>query len=400
MRLRFKLQTLMGFISFAFYPITSLLLIVGSIIVIDIVLGLMISQTQQGTVGYDVLLALITGATASAIVSLVIEISNNYKHNKLAWHELSEYYSVISEYELTKQVLMRTAPSIRARQKAIDEFITQGGVFEGEDDDESYDVVKSTWELLPEFMPELKKTLDSKKVYLSNREIDALRSIISNYNMIRSKISMRLSIPLLHNVLNYPDEGFLSGSLPDNILNDLPEWIRRDIAQIEGEAAIEHLVDKIMADKFVLGHYMEKYDISLHGLESYHGFSDEDAVSFDTIDLSNEDEEDEDEEDEEDEEAFRARNDAIYKRMEEDDIPFVSWLISRCCSEIADDLDSLEKLIIKKPYYGIMLRYNRNSDKAPTNDHLSKLAYESEKKRLDKRLKRQATDETSKKEIV
>lgn len=51
--------------------------------------------------------ALTTGAVGSSIVSFVVELTSNYRHNKLAWYELQDYYSAIEEFEITKQVKMQ-----------------------------------------------------------------------------------------------------------------------------------------------------------------------------------------------------------------------------------------------------------------------------------------------------
>ena len=34
--------------------------------------------------------------------TLVVEMSNNYRHNKLAWYELQDYYSAVMKYESYK----------------------------------------------------------------------------------------------------------------------------------------------------------------------------------------------------------------------------------------------------------------------------------------------------------
>lgn len=69
--------------------------------------------------------------------------------------------------------------------------------------------------------------------------------------------------------------------------------------------------------------------------------------------------------------------------------PFVSFVISKSCSNLAESIDILERRIIKKPYYGISLEFERNAEKASMDDPMSKLGYESEKERLEKILKKQ-----------
>ena len=86
----------------------------------------------------------------------------------------------------------------------------------------------------------------------------------------------------------------------------------------------------------------------------------------------------------EDEEAFRAENEAFEKQMELEQRPFVSGQLSRCCQNISESVDRLEKYILKKPYYGMMIQKFKESASAPIDDPLSMVSYESEKRRLEK----------------
>lgn len=77
------------------------------------------------------------------------------------------------------------------------------------------------------------------------------------------------------------------------------------------------------------------------------------------------------------------------KQMEQEGIPFTSWAISESCQKIADSIDVLEQSIMKKPYYGMMIKYFSNSANEPIDDIMSISTYEYEKRRLDKKLKKQ-----------
>ena len=54
-------------------------------------------------------------------------------------------------------------------------------------------------------------------------------------------------------------------------------------------------------------------------------------------------------------------------------------------------MEKLEKCVAKKPYYGMLMKAWRNSQYKPIDDVISKMAYESEKSRLEKELSRQKT---------
>ena len=90
-----------------------------------------------------------------------------------------------------------------------------------------------------------------------------------------------------------------------------------------------------------------------------------------------------------DEETFRAQNEEFDRQMELKYRPFVSWHLSSCCKNISESLDILEKNILEKPYYGMMIKYFKNLEKEPLDDIGATMAYESEKSRLDKKLEKQ-----------
>lgn len=64
-------------------------------------------------------------------------------------------------------------------------------------------------------------------------------------------------------------------------------------------------------------------------------------------------------------------------------------MISESCEKIAVSIDVLEQSIMKKPYYGIMIKYFNNSANKAIDDITSISVYEFEKRQLDKKLKKQ-----------
>lgn len=379
MKLKYRILAKFQFFAFAFYPKTTVLVCVLATVLIDALLGTIMVLTSSKVV-YDIVFALMTGATASFMVSIAVELSNNYKNNKLAWHELQDYYSVVNNYESMKQVHMAQTPHQRAEAKAREEYISAGGKDDLDEDDVPKDIVQATWEQLPKIMPMLKKTLEEKKLFLTEDELSDLGDLIFNYAMIRSQIFFRIMPHLLHNSLNHPDEKYLNRLYPQNIITDMPDWMRDHMASVESQKAIERLVDCIMSDEFLLHHYMEGYDISQHAIDSYDD-SDDECISVEIGD----DEYDFSDGEEVDEETFKAQNDMFYQYMEESGKPFVSRQISQCCLNIAQCLDELEKHIVNKPYVGWQLRMDKKFSKKNLCDPISKIAYERKKEELNKK---------------
>lgn len=240
-----RIKEALQFLSFAFYPRTTLIACAVISVIVIVILGIAMAFTPQDSGSYNMVYALTTGAIASFFVTFIVEMSNNYRHNKLAWYELQDYYSAVMKYESYKQIMMQQTPHQRAEKKAYDEFVAAGGV-------------------------------EDKK---APKDID-----------------------------------------------------------------------------------------------------------YDEVDFSEPD----------DEETFRAQNEEFDRQMELEQRPFVSWQLSQCCLDIAESLDVLEKSIRKKPYYGMMMKHYHNCAKAPLDDTISILSYESEKRRLDKKLERQRTEDSEK----
>lgn len=128
MKMKYRIKEALQFLTFAFYPRTTLIACVVISVIVIVILGIAMAFTPQDSGSYNMVYALTTGAIASFFVTFVVELSNNYRHNKLAWYELQDYYSVVMKYESYKQIMMQQTPHQREEKKAHDEFVAAGGV--------------------------------------------------------------------------------------------------------------------------------------------------------------------------------------------------------------------------------------------------------------------------------
>lgn len=387
MRLKYRLKEALRFLLFAFYPKTTLIACVIFSVIVITMLGVAMALAPKGSGFYNIVFTLTTGAVASFFVSIVVELSNNYRHNKLAWYELKEYYSTIMKFEKHKQIMMKLTPSQRAVKKAHEEFVAAGGIEEIDEYDQSKDVIQVTWEQLPDIMPIFKQTFNDKKQFLSDIEIDKLESVISEYKQIQSVIHDRILMsPMFYDALNHPDENYLASICPNDILKNMPAWIKKYMSSTESQKAIDQYVEAILSDFTLLSQYMENYEISQKGIDAYKDELEKveaevelDDIDYDEVDFS----------EPEDEETYRRQSEIMNKQMELEEISFSSWVISESCEKIAVSIDVLEQSIMKKPYYGMMLKYFNNSANKSIDDITSISANEYEKRQLDKKLKKQ-----------
>jgi hypothetical protein len=388
-----RIKEALQFLSFAFYPRTTLIACAVISVIVIVILGIAMAFTPQDSGSYNMVYALTTGAIASFFVTFIVEMSNNYRHNKLAWYELQDYYSAVMKYESYKQIMMQQTPHQRAEKKAYDKFVAAGGV---EDKKAPKDIIQITWERLPDLISILRRTYNDRKEFLSDAEIEELQIIFSYYEQIQFAIRERVMMSsMLYDALNHPDEEYLKSIYPADIIKNMPDWIRHHLSSEESQKACDRYADAILADSFLLSKFMGNYDISQNGLNSYRDEIDRmdeteadepEDIDYDEVDFSEPD----------DEETFRAQNEEFDRQMELEQRPFVSWQLSQCCLDIAESLDVLEKSIRKKPYYGMMMKHYHNCAKAPLDDTISILSYESEKRRLDKKLERQRTENSEK----
>ena len=387
MRLKNRLNEMLRFLSFAFYPKTTLIACVIFSVIVVTILGVAMVLTPEGSGFYNIIFALTTGAVASFFVSFVVELSNNYRHNKLAWYELKEYYSIVMDYESHKQVMMKLTPHQRAEKKAHEEFVAAGGIEENDEYDQPKDIIQITWERLPNMMPIFKQTFDDKKQFLSDIEIDELESIISEYKQVQFFIHRRILMsPMYYDVLNHPDENYLASIYPSDILKNMPVWIRKSLSSTESQKACERYIEAILSDFTLLSQYMKNYEISQKGIDAYKDELDKEEAEVEPEDI---DYDDVDFSEPEDEETFRRQNEIIDQQMEQEERPFTSWVISESCLKIAESIDVLEQSIMKKPYYGMQIKYFSNFANESIDDIMSIGTYESEKRWLDKKLKKQ-----------
>lgn len=381
MNFRFKAKLAWQHLALAFYPMTTLYACIAGMVLVNLVLIALMSFAEKGSFLHGILFALLTGAAASFFVSVIVEMTNNYKKNMLAWHELQDYYTAVIDYEATKHIPMGNSIAQR-----IDKEVQAEMNFHDEEAiTEECDLVQATWKQLPKIMPVLRKTFSEKKAFLTEEEIISLRNIISYFDEIRYEIWNRIKLPLLHNSVNHPDVKYLKVLYPNNIVQDLPVWIGKIIAENESLAAINHITDEVMKDEILLTLYMEKYDISQQGINNYDLEADIKNNSDSEEDLEADDEDIDDDYEEEDEETFKKRREEFDRQLEKSMVPFVSWHISTCCLEIAQYIEELEVNIKKRPYVGMRLEWNKNIPRAKLEGPIADILYKNARARLEKR---------------
>ena len=394
MRFKYKIKTVFQFFAFAFYPKTTLVVCAAFTAALVVILGVILSFTKEGTGVYNVLFALVTGAVASFFVTFIVELSGNYRHNKIALQELGDYYHTVAEFEGRKNIHKGRSSHQRAEKLAkMDAGVLDDPEFEdirSEINKEYHkDDIQATWAELPELIPILLDTLQNKKEFLSDQEIEILESIGMDYDNIRTSVKEILSQPYLYNSLNHPDIDILKSVYPQNIIDDMPDWTKKCIASEMSLKVMDDFTDQVLSDNFLRNESLKDYDISQHGLESYNT-EQSDRFEDDITDAELQEAIDEQLEHEASltEEEFKAEKEYENQRITEEERPFASWFISKMCKSISEEMLALEQIVIHKPFYGLNLslekKWSRTPDRKMMNEPGFNMYYNLETKNIEK----------------
>lgn len=75
--------------------------------------------------------------------------------------------------------------------------------------------------------------------------------------------------PMYYDVFNHPDENYLASIYPNDILKNMPAWIKKFLSSTESKKACERYVESILSDFTLLSQYMKNYEISQKGIDAY-----------------------------------------------------------------------------------------------------------------------------------
>ena len=81
MNFRCKAKLACQHLSLAFYPTTTLYACIVGMVLVNLVLIAFLCYADKRSFLYNILFALFTGATSSFFVTVIVEMTNNYKKN-------------------------------------------------------------------------------------------------------------------------------------------------------------------------------------------------------------------------------------------------------------------------------------------------------------------------------
>lgn len=174
--------------------------------------GILLLFSLRSKTAHEIILAIITGITASVIVAIIIEMANNFQRNSKRWQLLSSLYSSLLHYSSTLAIATGHYDSNKAHLDLISKIhrrkVAQGdgnendtatvkessSAFLLEDDGDEKKAnrfcnrVSCVFSILPDIIPQIDEAYHSHEGILSRRELDLMGSILLHYTQIKKEI--------------------------------------------------------------------------------------------------------------------------------------------------------------------------------------------------------------------
>ena len=179
---------------------------------------------ETGSILYQVSFALSTGAVASGIVSIVVEMSNNYEKNRKRLRQLSDYFSAVASYEMHKRAVMHTygeemeedggSSVVLAWQEAIRQF-DQDMEADTVDGEKITKIGRTALEItgiakqVTEMGAVFRKVRDQDADMLTTEEYEEILFVLSTIKMMCVSISIALMIDDNQDIREYKKSLFL-----------------------------------------------------------------------------------------------------------------------------------------------------------------------------------------------
>ncbi len=107
-KIKIKFKNLIYRVSFLFRPITPVTVSFIFLMIASALLAFIILNLDENTKSYQVLLAILTGITTSLLISIMMELYNNYRFNVKRQRELRKYFRIIASYEINVESIIKT----------------------------------------------------------------------------------------------------------------------------------------------------------------------------------------------------------------------------------------------------------------------------------------------------
>lgn len=274
----------LGNLSYLFTPGVVIAWEFVAIVLCNTVCVITMFLSSRASVAYDVALAVMTGITASGILAVIVEMTNNFRRNTIRSLTLSELFSFLSEYEEKIAILTGVFDSERQISDLCKELHMEKK--STETDEEMCDVdsedlicykerVGAVLSILPDLIPIVKDAYQNHCAELKAKEVFLLKQILMYYHHLTAQIKFALydHINFFNSKSN--DRRHIKELFGANTAKHIEECIDLDINHTKKEKMIDSIAEEMLLRGDI---QLQKLNITL---------SDNDAYQDDELEGSN-----------------------------------------------------------------------------------------------------------------
>lgn len=209
--------------------------IYGCLMAIGLCIGYLFFMHEKfinGSSFSTLLFSIVTGIMSSCIVTIIIECSQNYRNNRIAFYELEDYSFALINFIEKRDAIVHYNEEIEHNDK--------------EDDNRAIDLVNYLWNNISIILPILILSYNNKKDFLTDKEIAILKDIDLDYKEIRNTIIADYRNKYLKYNIEEPDTELLKKSVPKFISNSLDNISFNHLANLYNTYAIENFIDYVL----------------------------------------------------------------------------------------------------------------------------------------------------------
>lgn len=217
---------------------------------------------------YDVLLAILTGFTASAAVAIFIEMANNYQCNEKRWLQMAPLFNALTNYEQELQIWTKDFDSSRAtidfQRRLHSELVREGSETQekadtalkkiekaeelfGDDLLEKCDRVEAVFEKLPELIPLLRDAYTNHSDLFRRPELESMALVLSDHHSIcRTVKHVLMSQSGMKFGRNRGEEEQILSWLSPSVLRELDDGLITSLAIQAWEKQLEQLAETLV----------------------------------------------------------------------------------------------------------------------------------------------------------
>lgn len=347
-RVKCNIRDIIYSMGFLFRPIILVAVSFIFLVLTCVLLVIIILNLDKSTKIYQVLLSILTGATASLTIAIIMELSNNYRFNTKRQRELREYLQQVACYGIDQNSIIKT--------NAEDEYDSVLG------NGRTYAVFCH----LNEIIPCLREALNNRE-YLYKTEIDEIDDILYEYEFSIIKI---LWIELSYVFPNLVRDDMCTDEIKvkDEGLGEKNNKLKRDESKPNFD---DKLIDESIRDYVMLFNFLKKEAVNCYGKEKHVALCKDTSKQLESViekaiflkcyvfngyfEVTDE--------------RYEFSNSKGYKEDQESNLAlgknagfqFRSNMISKACGNIDRAMIKLQKRIAKEPYFWVTARYKEKN---------------------------------------